>query len=349
MNMYEDNEKLTQALRDLNEDVPPMPQDFHEGWMNQVKADTARKPAKRTAWTRILSTAAALVFVVGGTLLTKDSLSPATGTSPQSSYAETASYDYGTAVGYSLRSASGADYDDATVVVSAPMTKEAAEQEQKIIRTASLTINTQSFEESLAALKQLCLDKGGWIAYEYESDSSTRRSASLTLRIPSAELDSFLAGAGDTGRITSRSESADDVTESYYDTKARLETQQALMERLQALITDAADLSDLLALESQIADTQYQIDRLQASLNSTDRQVNYATVDVNLREDVPADSLTDPARSLTQRLLDGITTGLNACASFLGDMLVFLAAALPFIGIAGVIVIAVIIIRKRRH
>lgn len=351
MNMNE-NEKLDQALRNLCEDVPPMPENFHAGWMKQVEEEAMQKTRKHTPWNRILSTAATLVFVVGGTLLTKDSLSPAPAAN---GYAEATSYDYGTTMGYSLRAASGgtaADtvyYDNAVVAEAAPMAKEAVEQEQKIIRTASLNISTQAFEESLAALKQLCLDKGGWIAYEYESDSNTRRTASLTLRIPSDELDSFLAGVGDTGRITSRSESADDVTESYYDTKARLETQQALMTRLQALITDAANLSDLLALESQMADTQYQIDQLQASLNSTDRRVNYATVDIALREDMPSDSLTDPERTLTQRLLDGITTGLNACASFLSDMLVFLAAALPFIGIVGVIAVAVVIIRKRKQ
>ena len=85
------------------------------------------------------------------------------------------------------------------------------------------------------------------------------------------QLDDYFSGTSGLGRVISREESATDVTESYYDTQARLETQQALMARLQALVTDAADLSDLLTLESQIAETQYQIDRLQSSLNSTDR------------------------------------------------------------------------------
>lgn len=349
MNIYED-EKLDQALRDLGEDVPPMPQDFHAKWMKQVEEDAMEKTRKHIPWPRILSTAAALVFVVGGTLLTKDSLSPAaSNTAKYAMEAQESGYTYGSVTGYSMRSAANgvaetAYYDDTVAATE----DTAGTQEQKIIRTASLSISTQTFEESLAALKQLCLDKGGWIAYAYEADGSTRRTATLTLRLPAQELDSFLAGAGDMGRITSRSESADDVTESYYDTKTRLETQQALMARLQTLMTDAADLSDLLALESQIADTQYQIDRLQASLNSTDSQVNYATVDVSLREDIPADSLTDPERTLSQRILDGMTTGLNACASFFADMLVFLAAALPFIAIAGAVIVMIMIVKKKK-
>ncbi len=355
MNSTENFDQLDQDLRSLQEDVPPMPEDFHAGWMTKVEEETMQKTSKRNSWTRILSVAAALVFVVGGTLLTRDDLAPSK--APQEDYTYTS---YGTTNGYSLRGAgsasntvydSEASYDGGMVMMAkstSDMAVEEATEAKKIIRTASLTITTQQFDESLAALKQLCEEKGGWISYCYENASSYRRTANLTLRIPASELDAFLTGVGDAGRITRRSESADDVTESYYDTQTRLETQRALMARLQALVTDAADLSDLLALESQIADTQYQIDRLQANLNSTDRQVDYATVDVSLQEEIPSDSLTDVEKSLGERLMDAIQTGWEAFAEFLGDMAVFIAAALPFIGVIVVLVIVVKIIRKKK-
>ena len=351
-----DMDTLDQDLRSLQEDVPPMPEDFHAGWMKKVEEEAMQKQTKRTSWTRILSVAAALVFVVGGTLLTRDDLAPST--SAQEDYSYTS---YGATGGYSLRAAgtasntvydSEASYDDGMVMMAKATSDtaalEASAPEKKVIRTASLTITTQTFDESLANLKALCEEKGGWIAYIYENADSYRRTATLTLRIPSGELDAFLTGVGDTGRITHRSESADDVTDSYYDTVARLETQKALMARLQALITEAADLSDLLELESQIADTQYQIDRLQANLNSTDRQVDYATVDVSLREERPADSLTDVEKTLGERLMDAIETGWEAFTEFLSDMAVFLAAALPFIGVVVVLVIVVKVIRRKK-
>ena len=349
-----DYDTLDQELRSLAEDVPPMPEDFHAGWMTKVEEEAMQKTNRRNSWTRILSVAAALVFVIGGTLLTRDDLAPSPAANQE--YALTASY--GTASGYSLRGAAydsveyEASYDSGTVMMAKSSDTSAnaltTETEKKIIRTASLSITTQRYEESLEALKQLCEEKGGWISYIYENADSARRTASLTMRVPSAELDAFLTGAGDTGRITWRSESADDVTDSYYDTKARLETQQALMARLQALITEAADLSDLLALESQIADTQYQIDRLQSSLDSTDRQVDYATVDLTLREEIPSDSLTDVEKTLGQRLMDAIETGWESFTDFLSDMAVFLAAALPFIAVVAVVVIVVKVIKKRR-
>jgi len=355
-----DLDALDQELRSLQEDVPPMPEDFHAGWMKQVEEEAMQKNTRKTSWTRILSVAAALVFVVGGTMLTREDR--ILSSEAKDDYAYTTS-TYGATNGYSMRNS--ASYDDyaveeaaydagagmvmmakATSDTAAPMAE--AGMEKKIIRSASLTITTQTYDESLENLKRLCEEKGGWIAYAYENANSARRSATLTMRVPAKEFDSFLQGAGDTGRITQRSESADDVTESYYDTKTRLETQQALMARLQALVTDAADLSDLLALESQIADTQYQIDRLQSSLNRTDSQVDYATVDVTLREEIPSDSLITKEKTLGERLMDAIETGWESFVEFLSDMVVFLAAALPFLVVIAVLVIVVKIIRKRR-
>ena len=223
-------------------------------------------------------------------------------------------------------------------------------QESKIIRTASLTIATKTYDESLALLRQLCGDAGGWVSWSSESTGSTGlRSANLTLRIPAAQLDAFLEGTGGAGRVTYRSETADDVSDSYYDTAARLETQKALMARLRALVTDAASLSDLLELESQIADTQYQIDRLTASLQSTDRQVDYATVDISLREERAADDITNPEMGFGERLLSALRAGWESFVSFVSDMAVFLVAALPFLAVVAAVVIGWRVWRRRRR
>ena len=351
------NVVLRDVLSSLNEEVPPMPENLHGAWMQKVEEDMKNQQAPKfhmpKTVTRWLSTAAALVFIIGGTLLTRDDLAPASGasmnqksavystrTASYDDYAveESADYEYGAANGVMLTMARGAD------TAAAPLMAE-----KKIIRTASMTIATQTFEDSLNALKSACEGQNGWIESSSENvnNATGLRTAYLTLRIPQSALDAYIAGTEGLGRITSRSESAQDVTESYQDTAAHLETQKALMARLQALITESADLSDLLELESQIADTQYQIDRLQSSLNSTDRQVSYSTVNITLKEEKTVE-LTDTTVSLGDRIKSAIVTGVNALESFLADMLVFLVAALPFIAIVAVVVIAVKIIRKRR-
>ena len=354
---------LQAQLADLRDDTPPMPEDFHAGWLQRVE-DCAmeQKQTRKRPYVKLLSAAAALVFVVGGTLLTRDSLSKAPAAAPQmktieyesESYDTTAEYGYSMARSYSADTGGG--MNNAALKISGseafPEDAEAIQEEsgQKIIRTASLTIATPAYEDSLAQLKALCGEMNGWVSYSSESERNARRTASLTLRIPSEHLSDFLEGTGSIGRITRREETADDVTESYQDTAARLSTQKALMERLKALITDAADLSDLLALESQIADTQYTIDRLQSSLNRTDRQVDYATVDVTLREELPEDGMTTADATLAERFTSALSTGWKAFTSFVKDAVVFLAAALPFIVVVAIVyAVAHIIVRRRKR
>ena len=66
---FDENEVLRQCMSPLNEEVPDMPENFHAQWTALVKEDAmkqeeTRKVAPMRRWTRILSVAAALVFVV---------------------------------------------------------------------------------------------------------------------------------------------------------------------------------------------------------------------------------------------------------------------------------------------
>ena len=373
MHNIDENEVLRDTLSGLNEDIPPMPEGLHTAWMQKVEEDMEdkriEKARTRRSITRFLSVAAALVFVVGGTLLTRDELYISPGdlkaglsesnTSIQlygkRAYANDSYVYQDEAVEeeYAMDTGAGVMLTSNSMTRGA-FTSSAAESapaatEKKIIRTASMIITTQTYDDSLTALKTACEGLGGWIESSSENTNSYSglRTAYLTLRVPQSGLDSYLAGTEELGRVTSRSESAQDVTVSYQDTQTRLNTQLALMDRLQALITESADLSDLLALESQIADTQYQIDRLQSSLNTTDRQVTYSTVDITLREEKTVE-LTDTTVSFGERILSAIQVGCETLVGFLGDMVVFLVAALPFIGIVVVVAIVVRIIKKRR-
>lgn len=359
------NEVLRDALSGLNEEVPPMPENLHAAWMQKGEDTQMEKTRTMKTVTRWLSVAAAVVFVIGGTLLTRDDLSMSARdlAAPQSNSrtidlkgARSTMTDEAAEEEYAFTMDTAAE--NGVMLTSAKRSAatganttgtEVVPSEKKIIRTAGMTIKTQRYDEALATLEDACLDQGGWIENTNESTNSYSglRTAYLTLRVPQNALDSFLEGADSLGRVTSRNESAQDVTASYQDTQTRLNTQLALMARLQALITESADLSDLLALESQIADTQYQIDSLQTSLNRTDRQVSYSTVSITLQEE-KAPELTDTSVSFGERLVSAVQVGLENLVGFLGDMVVFLVAALPFIAIVMVVVIAVKLIKRRK-
>ncbi len=351
-------ELLMEEIGTLEKDVPPMPGDFHERWVSAVKTDAEKKtslPWKRVA-TTWLAAAATMVFVLGGAVLGRQAMDAAPEAAGLKTRAAEEYEEYGDYDMDGLMVGNGANtmmYDVSYTAAAPRAAKEsaatgAAVKEQKIIRSAYMTIATRDFDASLNGLRQKCESLGGMVtsSSEYEENSGLRQ-AYLTMQIPSEKLDEFLQSTGNMGRITQKGESAYDATEGYYDTLARLETQQALMERLQSLVTETASLSELLELETQIADTQYTIDRLQESLQSTDRQVDYSTVDVTLREEKASEAVEDGQVPLTQRLMLALESGWEAFADFVEEAVLFVVAALPFVGIAAAAwLVAWVIIRR---
>lgn len=343
------------------EELPP-PEDFHQGWMQLVEQEAADMHAvskapkrQRKSVARLLSLAAAVVFLVGGTLLTRDQLQltqPSTvksqvtesGTAMEE---ETGNTTIPMAAQYMSNGTSRSGSTGSYGLDAASTT-----QDTKIIRTVSLSLGSGTFDQDLETLQTLCTDAGGWVSYSSVSGDAAQssRRASLTLRIPQEQLETFLQGAGSLGRVISQTETAQDVTATYQDTAARLATQQAKMERLQALMSETASLSELLELENAIADTQYTLDSLQSQLNDTDNQVSYATVDVSLREETSADTISSREVGLGERLMAGLQTGWETFWNFCKDMLVFLSAALPYLAAVAVVYMLVrFTFRKKRH
>ena len=75
----ERNEEMTELdrmLAQMAQETPEMPADFHARWTEAVRAEAGQKKTEkqqdsRRQWRYILSAAAAFVFLIGGTLLTR--------------------------------------------------------------------------------------------------------------------------------------------------------------------------------------------------------------------------------------------------------------------------------------
>jgi hypothetical protein len=226
-----------------------------------------------------------------------------------------------------------------------------AVQGVKIIRTASYTLATMQFERDLEAVKALATTYSGWVEYASVSGDAAKgdmRYANLTLRIPTQSLDSFRGGVTSIGRVTDSNESATDVSESYSDTQMRLQTQKDKMERLRALMNTTGELADLLAVENEIANTQYQIDSYESSLRGVDNQVNYTSIQVYLQEETAKDAASTKALTLGERILRGLAATWQAICEFAQDLAVFLVMILPVVIPAVFILFIVFKVHKHR-
>ena len=345
------DDTLDRALTTLYQ--TDVPESFKASWRDAVKREESphMKPTPRLTWLRraALPIAAAVVLLAGTAITgiiapqtpaperdTSTGMNQATYTAKTAGTAENMSYDLASeAMLYSADPApatatSARGYADDEVANGLEDVDELAIEPRKIVRTYSLTISTTLFEQDYAAILSLADTAGGYASsvgtYEQQID---RRFASFELRIPSEAIDGFLDGLELIGRVTDRFETSTDKTVQYADTSLRLKTQQDKMTRLRELLLEAETVEDLLAIESEIADTQYEMDSLQTSLNVIDRQVDYTTVNVSLREQTASDTAAAQDLTIGERLVNGWKASLNWLGGFFENMLVFLTAAAP--------------------
>ena len=365
----ERNSALEQTLCRLYQSEEP-PAGFETGWRAAVRREESRmkiveRSAGRPLWRAIVPACAALVLVVGslwaGTLDLEGSAPSEKSAATGVEYADSASTtSYSASNALMARSADTAVYDlyvaeesgASTGGTSAADAGTEASAGQKLVRTASLTLRTTAFEADLESVQALLDSLGGYVEnlYQYgDVASGDTRTASLSVRVPSENLDAFLSGVEGVGRVTDRSESVTDMTVQYTDNQARLDTLYAKMERLNQLMAQAQEVSDLIELESAIADTQYEIERYETSQRSIDRRVDMSAVSVTLLEDTPAQSATAEDVGLGERLGAALNASLRWLGGFLRNMLVFVTMILPVaVPVAAIAAAAWLIVRRRR-
>ena len=222
-------------------------------------------------------------------------------------------------------------------------------RDAKMIRTANLEMETTAFDEAVEGLGRLTKEMGGY----YENSSlrtggSGYRWADYTVRVPAERFDEFLTRAGALCNLTWRSESAENVTEAYYDTAGRLKTQQIKLERLQELLSRAEAMEDIITIESAISETEYQIESLSGTLRHYDALVDYATVSVNLQEVYKLSDVEEAPNSFGARMGSAFTAGWAAFAAGMENLAVGLAYIWMWLLALAVIVAAVTAVLRRR-
>ncbi|GAA1686042.1 hypothetical protein GCM10009792_02370 [Microcella alkalica] len=155
--------------------------------------------------------------------------------------------------------------------------------------------------------------------------------AVLELRIPSARLTETLDELAALGEREELVLSSDDVTFERRDLTARISALESSVTRLLALQDAAADLNDLIALESAISDRQAELESLQAQERYYEDQISLSTITLTLgSEDVaPVD---EPDSFWT-----GLTTGWDALLAFVGGALVVAGVLLPWLIVLGLL------------
>ena len=183
---------------------------------------------------------------------------------------------------------------------------------RKLIRDVSLSFESSDLLSFTDKLRNKAAELSGYVEREDigEEDSfSKRRTASLTIRIPTEKLDTFLAFSEGEAKLLRKGESARDITLEYHDIEAKKRALEVEQERLLELVARAESMDAIISLEQRLSDIRYQLDSMSSSLRLYDNQVQYSTVEIYVSErSIPSSSQKD---SFSVRLRTGLLENLD--------------------------------------
>ena len=229
--------------------------------------------------------------------------------------------------------------------------KDPSEYERKIIKTVNISAQTLKFDESVALVEQLCETLGGYIESSSVSGNGinskvSSRYANYTIRIPAENLDGFNDGVGEILKITSSSSNSDEVTNTYYDIKSRIEVLEMEKEALSELYekyTDYGNIGYLIEIQSKLYDVITEIEAYETQIRLYDSKIAYSTVYLNIRE---VEEYVEVKETFGDKILGAFEDGWDAFVKVCTGLAIAFVACLPFTLTGGAIAVGIIVLVK---
>ncbi len=225
-------------------------------------------------------------------------------------------------------------------------------------RSAVRELHSDNFDATHQSILDLVEEYNGHVVSDTRSGQEGARNATIAADVPSDELDAFLEALDFVADVAYQSVNSEDISDNYYDVQGRLETLRLERDRLNELISSAADADELEALDAQLEEVYTQIDTLESKLRNFDSQLEYARVDIVLREGAQLEATAITGGTTTGGTAEqGLNRSLESLGAFFRDMGVSLAVIAPYAGIAVGVVALIALVwagitlinRRRKH
>jgi hypothetical protein len=143
-----------------------------------------------------------------------------------------------------------------------------------LIYTANLSMAVYQVAQGMDAVERIGKETGGYL--------SVRSDAAVTIRVPRDRFQDALSLVEKLGDVVHRDIKAQDVTDEFVDTEARLKNAYAMRDRLQDLL-QKAQVKDAIEIEKELGRVTEDIERLEGRMKLLKDQIAFSTITVNFQ------------------------------------------------------------------
>ncbi|HEU5005874.1 MAG TPA: DUF4349 domain-containing protein [Jatrophihabitantaceae bacterium] len=201
-----------------------------------------------------------------------------------------------------------------------------------LIRTASLEVRiakAAGVAHAADEADRIAVAAGGTV-YSDDRTAGKYASASLTLKVPPQSLEPVLNQLAALGKEVQRTSSTKDVTSEVADVASRTLSARKSLARLRALYTEATKVGQVIAIESEIATREADLESLEAQQRALSSETATSTINLSL---IAAKHVPPPVKPHHSRggFIGGLTHGWDAFVTTMTALVTALGAVLPFL------------------
>lgn len=224
----------------------------------------------------------------------------------------------------------------------------------KIIKSCIIDTNTVEYDKFVDELTNIIKQSSGYVEYNRtytvsKSDTMKLKCGDLRVRIPQEKFDFIVKFINNESDVYNQTLNEDDVTKYYYDTENVLTNLKIQEEKLRDLYGKAANLTEILQLESEITRIRTEIDSYSITLSDIDDRVSMSTIQLNITELEGASIVAQPSNNMWKRASEGIIKTINSIIGSVQNFIIWIIINLPYILIVAIILIILLIIIKRKQ
>lgn len=226
------------------------------------------------------------------------------------------------------------------------------ELSEKIIYNVYTSIQVTTVDVAVSAITEKVKALGGYISYANTYNSNGYNYANIEVRVPSKKLSMMEEFTYEIGEVKEYTMSTDNITESYYDIKARLNHSLVQEEQLVEIMKQAVTIEEVLLVRAELDGVQERIESYKGRLKVWDSLVDYSTITYSIEPIPTLDTTEDGPRIIkldeTWRAMKrGFNNSWIAVVNFFSFLLRAIAVLFVPILICGIIVVAIILIVKK--
>ena len=159
-------------------------------------------------------------------------------------------------------------------------------------------------------------------------------------------VEEYLETLRTTCNVLRSSLSTDDITDSYYDYQAKLDSLRLQEERLTAMLEKADSLDYMITLEDKLTEIRTEINAINSALQLMDKAVNYSYVYLTLSE---VKEYSPPSgESYWQRIGKAFVGAMDTFVDVMGEIFIVIIWISPFLLLGIIIAIVIVAVKHRK-